>query len=373
MTLESLYNGRTVLVTGHTGFKGSWLALWLHELGAKVVGYSLDPPSTPSNFEASSVASRIEDIRGDIRDFASLSATVEKYRPSMVFHMAAQSLVRRSYREPRETFETNVSGTVNVLDAVLRTREAEAVVCITSDKCYDNDGSPHPHREDDRLGGRDPYSASKACAELATSVYRDATFQRETNPDRTTLLPISSVRAGNVIGGGDWAEDRLVPDIVRAASSGEDVIVRNPDAIRPWQHVLEPLSGYLWLAALMIEWPEKFARSYNFGPRADEPAVPVASLVQSLLSEWNGARSRVVIRKDTSGAEMSVLRVDSTRAEKELKWTPTWQLGDAIGRTAAWYRRYYEARGPMHDYSLSQIREYTDAARSKGAAWAASS
>lgn len=371
-SLRSFYRGRTVLVTGHTGFKGSWLSVWLNELGAKVVGYSLDLPSTPNNFEASGLSSRVADIRGDVRDFESFASAVEQHHPSVIFHLAAQSLVRRGYRAPRETFETNVMGTVNVLDAALRIREVEAVVSITSDKCYDASGADHPHREDDRLGGRDPYSASKACAELATNVYRDRRFQSNAVA-RPAHLPVSSVRAGNVIGGGDWADDRLVPDVVRAASAGQDVIIRNPDAIRPWQHVLEPLSGYLWLAVLMTQDPDRFASSYNFGPRANEPAAPVTSIVESLLAAWDGSKSRMVIERDTSNAEMPVLRVDSTRAESVLRWSPAWPLTDAIANTAAWYRRYYETRGPMFDYSVAQIHEYTETAREKGVAWAAAS
>lgn len=369
--LETFYRGKTVMVTGHTGFKGSWLALWLLRLGSKVIGYSLDPPTTPSHFEATTLGKRMTDIRGDICDCASLQSAVDEHRPAIIFHLAAQSLVRRSYREPRLTFETNVGGTVNVVDAALRNASVEAVVCVTSDKCYADDNSSRPHREDDPLGGRDPYSASKACAELAIRVFEDPVFQREANPQRGKTLAISSARAGNVIGGGDWAADRLVPDVIRAVTSGHDVIIRNPDAIRPWQHVLEPISGYLWLALMMCAEPQRFSTAFNFGPAPDAPSVDVSSVVQSLLSHWNGSAPAVRISRDQSKTERHALRVDSSRAASDLRWFPAWNLNRAIDETAKWYRSFYEAGSArMFDYSQQQLEAYMTSARDNGVAWA---
>jgi CDP-glucose 4,6-dehydratase len=369
-SLRSFYEGRTVLITGHTGFKGSWLALWLHELGARVVGYSLDPPSVPNNFQASDVASFVTDVRGDVRDVAHLQKAVAEAQPSVIFHLAAQSLVRRSYVDPEPTFATNVMGTVNVLDAALRVPSVRSVISVTSDKCYESSEEGKPHGEDDRLGGRDAYSASKACAEIATGVYRDRRFQRNAFLQRSEFLPISSVRAGNVFGGGDWAEDRLIPDVMRAVAGRSDVVLRSPDAVRPWQHVLEPLSGYLWLAVRMADDPAQFASAYNFGPAPNAETMSVHALVRSVLDGWKEATSRIVMDRDTSEREMALLRIDSSRARRELSWQPVWDIGDAVRMTVDWYRHYYEQGGSMLSFSTNQIQQYTEAARQNGVAWA---
>lgn len=362
------YAGRTVLVTGHTGFKGSWLSAWLVELGAKVVGYALDPPSEPSHFDAIGLAERMVDVRGDVRDYERLAATFAEHRPSVVLHLAAQAIVRKGFDDPRQTFDANFMGTVNVLEAARLTDSVEAVVCITSDKCYANQEWPWGYRETDRLGGHDPYSASKAAAELAIAVYQDRRFQARAVGDR--WIPIASARAGNVIGGGDWAADRLIPDVVRAIASGRDIVLRNPHSTRPWQHVLEALSGYLWLGALMLREPDRFTSAYNFGPRADVRAS-VQEVVDCLLEGWPGHRSTVSVEPDHATAESRLLRLDCERAESELGWRATWELDETLERIVSWYRAFYEdPRNGVYECTASEIESYVCSAREKRIAWA---
>ena len=282
---EEFYSGKRVLVTGHTGFKGSWLTLWLTIMGAKVLGYALEPNTDPSLFNVLNLQKDIDHVIGDIRDFEKLREVITEFKPEIVFHLAAQPLVRLSYREPRLTYETNVMGTVNLLEAIRQTKSVRAVVNVTSDKCYENKEWVWGYREIDPMGGYDPYSSSKGCSELITAAYRNSYF-------KNTEAAVASARAGNVIGGGDWAEDRLIPDIVRSLSQGKQIIIRNPKATRPWQHVLEPLSGYLLLGKLLYEKGQEFAEAWNFGP-SDSSVMTVEEIVKKSIEIW-GSGSYIV-------------------------------------------------------------------------------
>jgi CDP-glucose 4,6-dehydratase len=367
---HNFYRGKTVLVTGHTGFKGSWLALWLTHLGARVVGYALDPPTHPSHFNASRLAHHVTDIRGDVRDYALLEKTLSTYQPEVVFHLAAQALVRLSFREPRHTFEVNLMGTVNMLEAAGRTESVRAVVAITSDKCYRNVGWEWGYRETDGLGGYDAYSASKACAELAIAAYQDARFQQSAGMQHQ--LPVASTRAGNVIGGGDWALDRIVPDTMRALAAHADLVIRSPDATRPWQHVLEPLSGYLWLGAQLAADPTRYCSPWNFGPNGGQ-VFTVADVVTGLLQRWPHAATQLIVERDHSQAEAHLLRLDCSKANHHLHWRATWDLQHTLAAIVSWYHRFYHNQdADMFPYSIQQIEEYTQAASAQGIAWARS-
>ena len=324
------YRDKTVLVTGHTGFKGSWLCSWLLQLGAKPIGYSLRPPSDPSNFEASRLAERMVDIRADVRDHSRLKEVFAEHRPEMVFHLAAQALVRPSFEDPPLTFDTNIMGTVNVLDVARNCPSVQAAICITSDKCYENKEWIWGYRETDDVGGHEPYGVSKACAELAIAVYQDPRFQQRANPNQSRPMPIVSTRAGNVIGGGDWATDRLIPDIARSIAAGNDVTIRCPSATRPWQHVLEAISGYLWLGAKVAEKPNDYAKNYNFGPQLTARGVPVADLVKRMLAAWEGSDSQLIVEADQSGAESGLLRLDCSLAEHDLGWVAAWDVDETV-------------------------------------------
>ncbi len=364
---RNFYDGRTVLVTGHTGFKGSWLATWLTHLGARVVGYALEPPSDPSNFEVSRLAQRIAHIHGDVRDVDRLVTTFRDHRPEIVFHLAAQSLVRLSYRKPRETFEVNLMGTVNVLEAARQTESVRAVVSITSDKCYRNVEWVWGYREDDELGGDDPYSGSKACAELAIAVYRSKSFQQATDGARN--LSIASARASNVIGGGDWALDRIVPDLVRAIAARRDLVMRNPNATRPWQHVLESLSGYLWLGSQLADRPE-LRSSWNFGP-VDGPSRTVEDVVNAMLRQWASPATRLVGERDRRLPESTLLRLDCSKARHDLEWRATWDVERTLQAVVAWYKQFHGSNGAdMFPYSIRQIDEYIADARAQNIRWA---
>ena len=365
----SLYRGRTVLITGHTGFKGSWLALWLRQLGANVVGISLDPPTGPSHFEACGLADELVDMRHDVRDYEGLVAILDRHRPELVFHLAAQPLVRRAFLDPRETFDVNVMGTVNLLEAARRCVSVRSVVVATSDKCYRNVGWEWAYRETDPLGGHEPYAGSKACAELVVEVYRQQRFQAHAVQPR--ISSIASARAGNVIGGGDWAVDRLVPDVVRAIASGQNVVVRNPDATRPWQHVLDCLSGYLQLGARLWSAPGRYEEAWNFGPNVSEP-LPVAELVTRMLAQWPDHATRLEIERGPPDKEAHALRVDSSKAIRRLGWKSCWSTSTALEATIAWYRDF--AGNPARDMravSIGQIGAYSKAAHDRGLAWAA--
>jgi CDP-glucose 4,6-dehydratase len=346
------WRGRNVLLTGHTGFKGAWLALWLQSLGARVTGFSSGVPTEPSLYELARVGEGMESIEGDIRDHSAIAGAVARAAPEIVIHMAAQSLVRRSFGEPRETYETNVMGTVNLLDAVrLAGGGVRAVVNVTSDKCYENREWEWGYREYEPKGGHDPYSNSKGCAELVTDAFRRSFFAVD---GRTRL---ASARAGNVIGGGDWGEDRLIPDIMRGALADEPILIRHPDAIRPWQHVLNPLSGYLLLAQRLWDG-EQFADGWNFGP-ADADARPVRWLADRLAQLWpDGLDWRV--DEDPHPHEARHLKLDSSRALTRLRWTPRWELAAALEAIVEWYRALRE-NADMREVTLRQIEAFQTA------------
>ncbi|HEX8207842.1 MAG TPA: CDP-glucose 4,6-dehydratase [Solirubrobacteraceae bacterium] len=343
---EGFWAGRNALVTGHTGFKGAWLALWLESLGASMHGLSLDPPSTPSLHELAGLPAS---PRIDVRDAGAVRDAVASARPSVVFHLAAQPLVRRSYAEPAETFAVNVQGTAHVLDAVRAVEGVEAVVVVTSDKCYEPHEGEFGHRETDPLGGRDPYSASKAAAEVVCAAYRSSFG-----------LPLATARAGNVIGGGDWGADRLLPDVMRAAQGGGAVELRSPSAVRPWQHVLNPLAGYLVLAQALAGDPEAFADAWNFGPAVDD-ALTVRELVGRIGMLW-GSEIPVATQPGEHPAETATLRLDSTRARVRLGWRPVWDLDEGLHAIVDWYRAY-ERGADLRETSLAQIAAYEAAAR----------
>lgn len=345
------FSGRRVLVTGHTGFKGSWLSLWLSLLGADVVGYALPPDTECGIFSLCGLGGRIADLCGDIRDNARLEGVFQAFRPEIVFHLAAQPAVLESYHAPVETFETNLMGTVNVLENIRQTGSVRAGVIVTSDKCYENREHVRGYREEDALGGYDPYSASKGCAELAASAYR-----------RSYSLPVATARAGNVVGGGDWTPDRIVPDCIRALRRGEPVGVRNPDAVRPWQFVLEPLYGYLLLAAKLLRDPEKFAGAWNFGP-APESVVPVKELVGQVIELWGGGTWQD--RSDPDAAhEAGLLYLDSKKAETSLGWRQRLSLRESLEWTVDWYRHFESA--DVCDLCRRQLAAYSARAGGRG-------
>lgn len=350
---KSFWAGKVVLLTGHTGFKGSWLSLWLQSMGAKVVGYALEPSTKPSLFVAAKVAEGMISIEGDVRDFPALSKVFEKYQPEIVIHMAAQPLVRYSYANPVETYSTNVMGTVHVLEAARLAGSVRAIVNVTSDKCYENREWIWGYRESEPMGGYDPYSSSKGCSELVTAGYRNSYFNPKNFAEHQVAL--ASARAGNVIGGGDWAEDRLIPDIMRAIVQGEPVKIRNPHAIRPWQHVLEPLSGYLILAQKLYDDGAAYGEAWNFGPN-DEDAKPVSWIAENLTKAWSVGASWVLDGADHPH-EAHHLKLDCSKAKARLGWHPRWQLNDTLSAIIDWHR-WHLAGKDMHEMTLGQIAAY---------------
>jgi CDP-glucose 4,6-dehydratase len=367
MQLERFYRGKRVLITGHTGFKGSWLSFWLIGLGAKVAGYSIDIPTSPSNYEILNLKEEIKHYSGDVRDLPGLQAAMNDFRPQIVFHLAAQPIVRISYDQPVQTIQTNAIGTLHLLECIRQVPSIKTGVIITSDKCYQNQEWPWGYRETDRLGGEDPYSASKGCAELIAYTYCRSFFARSGQCVATT-------RAGNVIGGGDWAADRIVPDCVRSWSRSESVFIRSPDATRPWQHVLEPLSGYLWLALQLTSGnPAAVGESFNFGP-SDSECQPVRELVDSMASFWQGVSWETIPKADQvdSKPEHSLLKLCCDKAYQHLGWQPALDFKDTVRMTAEWYRAFYQNGGSdMARITRRQISEYCDVAGSRGIEWAA--
>ena len=348
-TLAVSWKGKRVFLTGHTGFKGGWLALWLAQKGAMVRGYALDPWTDPNLFTQAKVGSVMEDMRGDIRDAAKLDAAMQEFAPEVVFHMAAQPLVRYSYDDPIGTYETNVIGTARVLDAVRRVPTVRAVVSVTTDKCYENVETLQPYRETDPLGGYDPYSSSKACAEMVSAAYRQSFLS-------AAGVAVATARAGNVVGGGDWSTDRLIPDLVRGFLAGEPVKIRRPQAIRPWQHVLEPLHGYILLAEKLLgPEPERYATAFNFGPSEDD-AQPVVWIVDRMTQLW-GDGARWVLDAEPGVHEAGYLKLDASRARAELAWQPQLDLETALHWLVDWYKAS-QGGAEMHRVTLEQIANY---------------
>lgn len=350
-----IYKGKRILVTGHTGFKGSWLSIWLNEIGAQVIGFALNPYTEKDNFVVSNLSDKIIDIRGDVRDYNKLKEVFGKHKPEVVFHLAAQSLVIEGYNSPKETFDVNIGGTVNVLENCRLSKSVRIIINITSDKCYENKEWVWGYRETDRLGGYGPYSSSKACSELVTKAYRNAFFKLENHKYHGKVL--SSVRAGNVIGGGDWRRDRIVPDCIRSLEKGEPIHVRNPFAIRPWQFVLEPLGGYLLLGARMFENFEKYCGAWNFGP-ASSSIITVKELVTLLLKKygkgtWKHEPSQTSIRETTH------LSLDIGKAKHILGWNPCLSIEEAVGKTVDWYKSYRDIPN-MYAFCKQQIFEYME-------------
>lgn len=352
--VNSIYKGKKVFITGHTGFKGSWLCLWLYSLGAKVTGYALNPPTNPSLYELCKIDRLVISIIADVRDSQALTQAMVAANPEIVIHMAAQPLVRESYKNPVETYSINVMGTVNLFEAVRNCKNVRAVINVTTDKCYENKEWYWGYRENEPLGGYDPYSNSKACSELVTSAYRNSFFNVQDH--QLHHVGMGSARAGNVIGGGDWAQDRLIPDCVRALLKGEKIVIRNPNAIRPWQHVLEPLSGYLMLAQKLHENGPRYAGGWNFGPH-DDDARPVEWIVKKMCAEW-GHNASYEIDKGGHPHEAHYLKLDCSKARAELGWYPRWNLEKAIDSIMEWTLAYKE-NGDTREVCFKQIEEYS--------------
>ncbi|MES2510139.1 MAG: CDP-glucose 4,6-dehydratase [Pseudomonadota bacterium] len=358
------FRGKVVLITGHTGFKGAWLAAWLQQLGARVVGLALEPPTSPSHFDVAHLKTGMTDLRGDIRDRSAVEHAVETTQPDFVFHLAAQSLVRKSYEDPLDTWQTNVLGTLHVLNALRKLQKPCAAVIITSDKCYDNVEWVWGYRETDALGGPDPYSASKGAAELAIRSYIKSYF-----PAATSKVRIAAARAGNVIGGGDWAADRIIPDCVKAWSGDAIVELRNPHSTRPWQHVLEPLSGYLSLALALSQQPDLHGEPFNFGPPAQQNHS-VLELVEEMALHWEQVRWKDVSQAASGPYESGLLKLNCDKALHSLGWHAVMNFEDTVRMTAEWYRAYYQQPTTMHATTQAQISAYTSYARQGGLIWA---
>lgn len=354
---KDVYRGKKVLVTGNTGFKGSWLSLWLTQLGASVVGVSIDVPTKPSLHQLLKIEYPSES--GDVRNLNQIKKIIDNYKPDIIFHLAAQSLVRPSYHSPQETFDINVMGTANVLEAVRKSSSVKACVIVTSDKCYENVGSNKGYREDDKLGGRDPYSASKGCAEIVTNSYRQSFFEKNG-------ALVASVRAGNVVGGGDWSEDRLIPDIIRAVDNHQPLELRNPHATRPWQHVLDPLSGYLLVGQHLLDNERDQATAYNFGPQSSN-SISVEEVVKQVQTVWRGFE--VKYSDNDHPHEAAYLRLDSSKALRQLKWKSNWSFETSLEKTVGWYDKFMNAKYQAIDLCFDDINNFQAAASNKGLVW----
>ncbi|MDC0975676.1 CDP-glucose 4,6-dehydratase [Alphaproteobacteria bacterium] len=348
MVNSEFWKEKKVFLTGHTGFKGSWLSIWLNSMGAVVKGYALKPATNPNLFTIAGIEALVESDINDIRDYALLCTSILRFSPDIVFHMAAQPLVRASYAKPLETYETNVMGTANLLEAVRQCPSVKAVVNITTDKCYENNEWVWGYKETDRMGGRDPYSSSKGCSELVTTSYRES-FLKGSN------IGVATARAGNVIGGGDWAEDRLIPDILRAFEVYNPVVIRNPHATRPWQHVLEPLSGYLVLAEQLFKNPGEFSEAWNFGPY-ERDIQPVGSILDQMTNLWPGTSWR--LDQDDNPHEAMLLKLDISKALTILGWIPTWDLTNTLGKIIRWHKCWVEGSN-MRVECINEINEFT--------------
>jgi CDP-glucose 4,6-dehydratase len=351
---NGIYQNKRVLITGHTGFKGSWLALWLHKLGAKITGLALSPNTVPSHFNLIRLQDLIAHVEGDIRDGETVRKTFEQANPEIVFHLAAQAIVRDSYDDPKTTFDINLGGTVNIMEAVRSCPSVKAVVVVTSDKCYENKEWVWGYRENDPIGGHDPYSASKGATEIICAAYLRSYFDKN---GRGPHIGFATARAGNVIGGGDWAKDRIIPDCVRSLSKGEPIIVRNPNATRPWQHVLDPLSGYLLLAKQLLEDPEHFSGPWNFGP-VENGQIKVIELVEKFIKEWGSGQIETPPLKVNTPHEAHILRLCIDRAVHELSWKPRLDNGDAIDFTVDWYKSWHKGENDLQQLSFKQIHDY---------------
>ena len=354
-----IYEGKRILVTGHTGFKGSWLCIWLNELGANIVGYALEPYTERDNFVVTGLEEKISHFIGDIRNFNELRKVFEKYQPEFVFHLAAQPIVRESYINPKETYDINIGGTVNVLECCRLTDSVRVIINVTSDKCYENKEWIWGYRENDPMGGYDPYSSSKGCSELITAAYRKSFFGHSTSQplNFSTSRPsvaLASARAGNVIGGGDWQKDRIIPDCIRALESNKPIEIRNPNATRPWQHVLEPLSGYLLLAYRMYEEPLEFCDAWNFGPN-DDSVISVGEVADKMVACW-GNGSWKDLSDENPPHEAKLLNLDISKAKSYLKWDHVWNIDKTIEKTVAWYKEYKNE--DPYRICVNQIEEF---------------
>lgn len=348
---DNIFYNKRILITGHTGFKGSWLSIWLNELGSKVLGYALDPYTENDNFQKAHLSEKIIDVRGDIRDYGKVTAVFKEYQPELVFHLAAQPLVREGYLYPKDTYDVNVTGTVNVLECCRRFSFVKGILIITSDKCYENKEWVWGYRENDPMGGHDPYSSSKGCAELITSAYQKSFFNKEGS------AVLASARAGNVIGGGDWAKDRLVPDCIRSLESQESIRVRQPLSTRPWQFVLEPLGGYLTLMAQMLENPHRFSGGWNFGPYLNS-IKPVKEIVNLVIDAW-GEGTWQDLSDPNAPHEANALALDISKAGTYLNWTPVLDIEEAIHWTVEWYK-IYKKENDMYPFCRQQIQDYME-------------
>lgn len=348
---NNIYRNKKVFITGHTGFKGSWLSIWLQTLGAKVCGYSLKPNTNPSMYQELDIENKIEkSIIGNILDYEKLEDSINDFQPEIIFHLAAQPIVRLSYKEPKLTYETNVIGTLNVLEVARKCKSVKAFVNVTTDKCYENKEIARGYKEDEPMGGYDMYSSSKGCVEIMSSSYRRSFLQEEDS------MSMATARAGNVIGGGDWAEDRLIPDCIRYINQNKAIEIRNPIAVRPWQHVLEPLSGYLLLGQKLLETGKDYAEGFNFGPN-EESVLKVSEVAQKIIENYN--KGEVIVHKKDNLHEANLLMLNIEKAKTVLNWTPTYTANEAIKETVEWYKHFYAKDTDMYQYTIQQIKNYS--------------
>ncbi|MCB0370415.1 MAG: CDP-glucose 4,6-dehydratase [Bdellovibrionales bacterium] len=352
------WKGKKVFLTGHTGFKGSWLSVWLKVLGAEVYGYSLKPETTPSMFNILNLEQEVNSQIGDIRDYKTLEKSIKQANPDILFHLAAQPLVRKSYSNPVETFQTNIMGTVHILEISRYLENLKSIVIVTTDKCYENKEWLWGYRENDRLGGFDPYSNSKACAEMVTSAYRNSFYiEKDEQGVITYKKALSTARAGNVIGGGDWAEDRLVPDMVRAAFESKNIEIRNPHSVRPWQHVLEPLMGYLMLAESSYHNKQSFSQPFNFGPK-EEDCISVGEITKKVNQFNNKIKVMSPVFDKEKPHEATLLKLDISKSNNKLNWKPRWNIEEALTKTWQWYSAYYNEPSSIEEVTKSKINSY---------------